>query len=600
MKLSGKAIFKQPIILASLLISGCAGTDMNKLAKEQGLKATPSPLELRGDSVKFDLEGTLPVKILNKNKNYIISLDYQAFDNKVNLGVAEFVGAEFPNAATEQPKITRSFSFAYEDKLKSGFLVGTGEAGKPGGKFKKGPTVTITSGIITTPLLVMPIYPTAEADHGYDNREELQPTVVNFFFQKRISKLDPKEIKGTRGKYFENFIASKYVTRTVNIIGTHSPEGFEAFNERLSEERAVSIEKFYRETMKKYNYGKVADSINFVVKGKVKDWSDFKAQLDSLKSLKPEDKSEILAIIDGEEGTFHQKELKLQKLKSYKLIEKGIYPKLRNARTEVLTVKPKKSDATIFLLAQKLVAGTATKADLLTPQELLYAATLTPSPEEKEAILKAATKRDGSYEAHNNLGVLYLENAKKEPNAATKKELVEKAIAQLEIAINKNENGSEALLNYASAKSLQGDKAKVAEILEKAKSVQATSNVAKGLKGLQGIIDIKSGNYDQAISNLSGAGTDAEVTYNRGLAMLVNKDAKGAKSTIGEAIAANSNVALFYYVAAIAEARLNDIDGVSENLKKAFALDDSFKRKALEDLEFSQVNQNEKFKDALK
>jgi outer membrane protein OmpA-like peptidoglycan-associated protein len=117
---------------------------------------------------------------------------------------------------------------------------------------------------------------------------------VNFYFQKRIAKLDLKETKGSRAKFFEKFIATKYVTRTVNIVGTHSPEGFEAYNEKLSEQRALTIEKYYRETMKKFDYGKVADSITFVVKGKVKDWSDFKSRLDSVKKLTPEQKTEII------------------------------------------------------------------------------------------------------------------------------------------------------------------------------------------------------------------------------------------------------------------------------------------------------------------
>jgi hypothetical protein len=47
---------------------------------------------------------------------------------------------------------------------------------------------------------------------------------------------------------------AKNVTRTVTITGTHSPEGAERINTKLSEERAAAIEKFYRAQMKKYDY----------------------------------------------------------------------------------------------------------------------------------------------------------------------------------------------------------------------------------------------------------------------------------------------------------------------------------------------------------
>ncbi len=582
-----------------VLLAGCAGVDMNKLAKEQQLKTNPSPLELHGDSVKFELSAVVPVKMLKKNKLYSVTVDYKAYENRVNAGKVVFNGNDFPEAATKTPTLSKSFAFAYADNLKKGVLVAIGEMSDLNKAGKKTPEVTVTSGIITTPLLVQPVYPSAMADHGYDNREELQPTIVNFYFQKRIAKLDAKESKGERAKFFEKFIATKYVTRTVNIIGTHSPEGFEAFNEKLSEQRALTIEKYYRETMKKFNYGKVADSITFVVKGKVKDWADFKVKLDSLKKLSPEQKQEILAIVDGEEGTFHQKELKLQKLKSYKVIEKEIYPKLRNAQTEVLTVKTKKSDAQIYLMAKNIASGNKTQTDTLNAKELLYAATLTPAPEEQEAILLASSKRDDSYEAFNNLGALYLEKAKKEPNAATKLQLADQALTKLEIAKNKKE-GAEVFLNIASVKLLKGDRAGALEALAAAKKLEATAEVTKGFNGIQGVLEVKAGTYNAAIQSLQSAGTDALVTFDRGLAMLCNKDNQAAKAAIDEAIGKDANQAVFYYVAAIVSAKLTDIDNVNTNLKKCFQLDDTFKRKALDDLEFLNVKDNEKFKDALK
>ncbi|MFN0049758.1 MAG: hypothetical protein ACKVOU_11605 [Cytophagales bacterium] len=599
MKKHSKIIINLTATTFAVFLAGCAGLDLNKLAKEQQLKTNPSPLELHGDSVKFDMSAIVPVKTLKKNKIYTVNVDYKAFENRVNAGKIVFNGNDFPQAATETPTMSGKFGFAYADNLKKGIVVVVGEMAdlnKPG---KKTPEITVTSGIITTPLLVQPVYPTAMADHGYDNREELQPTVVNFYFQKRIAKLDAKETKGSRAKFFEKFIATKYVTRTVNIVGTHSPEGFEAYNEKLSEQRALTIEKYYRETMKKFNYGKVADSITFVVKGKVKDWNDFKMQLDSLKKLKPEQKQEILSIVDGEEGTFHQKELKLQKLKSYRMIEKEIYPKLRNAQTEVLTVKPKKSDAQIFIMAKNMVSGTPAKGDTLNAKELLYAATLTPSPEEQEAILTASSKRDDSYEAFNNLGALYLENAKKQPNRATQQTIVDQALTKLEIAKNKKE-GAEVYLNMASAKLMKGDKMGAKDALASAAKFQPNAEVNKGLKGIQGVLDIKAGTYDAAIQNLLSGGSDAQITFDRGLALLLKKDNQSAKSAIDEAISKDANQAVFHYTAAIAAARLADIDGVNTNLKNAFKLDDSMKRKALDDLEFLNVKENEKFKDALK
>ena len=50
----------------------------------------------------------------------------------------------------------------------------------------------------------------------------------------------------------------------------------------------------------------------------------------------------------------------------------------------------------------------------LTQEELLYAATLTPILTEKEGIYKASIGISDNWVAHNNLGAVFLDMAKKE------------------------------------------------------------------------------------------------------------------------------------------------------------------------------------------
>ncbi|MDX2189158.1 MAG: hypothetical protein SFY32_04775 [Bacteroidota bacterium] len=585
--------------LALSILIGCSTVDMKKLAKEQKLTSVPDPLELHGDSVKFEISAVIPPKMLKKNKLYTVRTFYKSFDNTLTVGAVVFNGNDFPLAATEPPKLSKKFAFAYDDKIKKGDVFIEGEMSDINKIGKKTPQIPLVKGIITTSRLVKDVFPVAYADHGYDNREQLQPTVVQFYYPKRVSKLQPEEKKGNRAKFFEGFIASKYVTRTVNIIGTHSPEGAEMVNEKLSEERAIAIEKYYREMMKKFNYGTKADSISFVIKGKVKDWTDFKVKLDSNKTLTADQKAEITVLIDNPDGTFRQKELKLQGLKYYKVIEKQIYPTLRNARTEVLTVKPKKSDAQIFLTAMKIANGNAEPKDSLTPAELLYAATLTPTPEEKEKIYLAATKKLDSYEAYNNLGALILEKAIKEKDATRKGQLADDAIAKLEIAKNRQETGT-VYLNLASAKLIKADKAGTAEAVAKAKSLGGSPEVTKGSNAIQGVLDIKAGNYESAMTNLNSAGNDVIVGYDKALALLLKKDLTSAKSAFDESLTADATNAYAFYCAAITAAKLNDADNMNKFLKEAFKLDDTLKNRALDDLEFVNYKENDKFKDALK
>ena len=150
------------------------------------------------------------------------------------------------------------------------------------------------------------------------------------------------------------FIAEKNVTRTVTITGTHSPEGTETVNSDLSEDRASTIEKYYRNRMDRYDYKGAADSIDFILKPVVQDWAAFKAAFAAYDGIECKMKKlEYTNIINGS-GSFVEKEKEMKKLSTYKQVFKDVYPGLRSAKTEVLTVKPKKSNAEIAVLAKAI------------------------------------------------------------------------------------------------------------------------------------------------------------------------------------------------------------------------------------------------------
>src|SRR5687768_8867261 len=294
----------------------------------------------------------------------------------------------------------------------------------------------VATGIITTSKLVKPVYFAAYAGHGYNNQEELVPVVIpDFIFEQGRSVLRTTEIKSTKGKQLDAFIASKNATRTVTVTGTHSPEGAERINSKLSPDRAAAIEKFYRAEMKKYDYKGKADSIQFILKPVIQDWNEFKTALSAYEGISSEEKGEYLNIINAG-GTFEDQEKQMKKLKTYKKVFKDVYPKLRTAKTEILVVKEKKTDAEISVLAKQITQGSVS-ADTLSFEELMYAATLTPSLDEKAAIYEAATKKGSNWNAHNNLGAVYIAQAIENPSNAAA--LADKAQAQLEIAARLND-----------------------------------------------------------------------------------------------------------------------------------------------------------------
>ena len=313
------------LIVGALTVTSCTLPKMVKLAKEQKLEVTPNPLEVHKDTVTYTLSANLPVKMLKKGTVYTINSFYKYGDQELALDPIPFKAEDFPASATEQPKVTKNFSFAYKDAYKVGTLEVQGVAGK-GTKTKTTARLPIATGVITTSKLVQNSYYAAFADHGYNNQEEVVPVIIpDFNFERGKSVLRTTETKSSKGKQLDAFIASKNLTRTVTITGTHSPEGLERINSKLSEERAQAIEKFYRAQMKKYDYKGKADSIKFILKPVVDDWSGFKAELAAYEGITSDEKTEYLNIINSA-GSFEDQESQLKKLKTYNKVFSNVYP----------------------------------------------------------------------------------------------------------------------------------------------------------------------------------------------------------------------------------------------------------------------------------
>ncbi|MBS1977443.1 MAG: hypothetical protein JST46_08730 [Bacteroidetes bacterium] len=581
------------VIVSMLGLAGCTLPQMIKLAKQQNLTVTPNPLEVHKDTVAYDMSAILPVKMLKKGTTYTLNSFYKYGDKEMALPAVPFKGDDYPNSATEQPKVTKSFSFPYDPAYRTGMLQVEGVASK-GTSNKKTPRMDLAPGVITTSKLVQKSYFAAFADHGYNNKEEIIPVIIpDFIFEQGKSVLRRSETNSDKGKQLDAFIAAKNITRTVTITGTHSPEGRERINSKLSEERASAIEKYYRAQMKKYDYKGMADEIKFILKPIVDDWNGLKNSLASYDGISSDEKSAYLNIINNG-GNFVDQQKQLEKLPTYKKVFKDLYPALRTAKTEILTLKAKKTDAEISVLAKQMTQGGP--ADALSIEELMYAATLTPSLDEKIAIYTAATKKGTYWNAHNNLGAAYLQQAIDNPSRAA--ELADKAAAQFDIAA-KIKDASEVHANMATVELMKGNPYKAASHANKALN-GATNDVARGVNGVKGSAEISMAKYDAAVRSESAALTTDVNLFNKGLAQLLSKDYANASNSFGEATSKNSNMAVAYYGAAVAAARSGNADKVVSSLVSAVKIDPSLKEKALTDLEFSKYATSEAFRSALK
>lgn len=577
------------IFLGAAVLSGCALGKMVKLAAQQDLQVDPNPLEAHGGKVPFTMSAVLPPKMLPSGKVWTIKTFYQYGDKEFEVGSVEFKAEDFPSSSTSTSRKSENFEFAYRDELNPGKVMIQGEAkDSRNGKTKTTPKMEVAQGIITTSTAVKDVYLAAYGAHGYNDKEELVPTNIDFFFPQGRSTLSSRlSVDGTSTRDKQNnlaaFIADKNVTRTVTITGTHSPEGTETINSDLSQDRAETIEKYYRAQMSKYDYKEVADDINFILKPVVQSWSAFRNALTKdYGKLTDDQEKQYLAVIDGS-GTFEDKEKALRKLPRYKDIFETVYPTLRTAQTEILTVKPKKSNAEIAVLAKGITEDKVSQ-DTLNNEELLFAGTLTPSVDEKIAIYLAATKKSGTWVAHNNLAAAHLDLARS--GAGNKDKLVEDALTQLGIAAKKKD-AAEIHANMGSAYMMQAEYGKAYESLNKALEYSPSNALKADINAIKGAIEIRMANYDDAKTSFASASATDKANFDRGLAHLLSKDYVAADTFFGNATSSKVIGADAYYYKAVTAARRNSASDVSANLREAVKLEPRLKDKALADLEFS-------------
>lgn len=566
------------IAAGAILLSGCKLDQMIKLAQENDLQVDPNPLEVHNGNVPFEMSAVLPPKILPANTSFTLNTIYVYGDQEVNVGSVVFQASDFPNSSTSTSRKVENFSFPYQEGMNPGTLYVQGVATDTrNGKSKTTDRLAVAQGLVMTSMWVKDIAMVAYADHGYNDKEELIPTNVDFYFDQGRSNLRTSlsydgVSNAKKRDELSAFIAEKNVTRTVTITGTHSPEGTETVNSDLSKDRATTIEKYYRDRMARYDYKGAADSIDFIQKPVIQDWSSFKAAMNSYDKLDQSEKVKYMNIINGT-GTFVEKEKEMQKLSTYKQVFNDIYPGLRSAKTEVLTVKPKKSNAEIAVLAKAIVNGDA-EADTLSIEELMFSATLTPSLEEKAAIYKAAADKSGMWQAHNNLGAVNIELAKR--GDAGK---LDAAATQLEIAMNKNASSAEVQTNMGALQVLQGNYDEAYATLG---GVSGSNDINAMVAAMKGALETKMAKYDAAKATFANAKMSDDAIVDKGLAYLLSNDYSMADAEFKQVDRADA-----YYLLAVSAARQGNATNVGSNLKKAVDAEPSYKDIALNDLEFT-------------
>lgn len=414
------------------------------------------------------------------------------------------------------------------------------------------------------------------AHHGYEE-EVIISESAKIFFRVNISKINwyyPLNKEQAAINALENlyaFIEKGWKIKNIKIDGYASPEGEESRNEDLSENRALNSEEYLIKKIKKMSSKKDAkidytdpeNDITFKIDYHGPDWDGFMTMVGE-SDIK--DKNAILNVIRSAKGNTAKEEEIRNMINIYPEIEDEILKPLRRACISVNCFEPKRTKENIAELS-------TTYPDSLLVEELLFSATLTDDGKTRLTIYESVMEiYPDAWQAYNNAAVCNMKHGN-----------YNEALALLEKAKDRAPNSEVVFNNMGILSMYMNDYSSAKANFEKAQSLGANTDYNDAL------IAIYEGNYDNAISLMSGKSCD----YNLGLAQLVSDDYSKAEKTLK---CAKNNKAEANYLLAIIGAKTDNSSMLYDHLTKAIKADPELKAQAANDREFMNYMNDPDFK----
>jgi tetratricopeptide (TPR) repeat protein len=547
--------------LIGLLVSGCGGLGkMEKHIEELGAKVEPEPLIVRGDSVEINVSGIFPPKYFHKkvvveatpvlvHGGSETAFDQTGFQGEDAAGNYEVIPYEAGKSFNHTDKIAYDASMANTSSLE---LRISGTKGNASETFDP---LVIGTGVITTPYLM-------QSDDKFIMSTDKFQRILNKTMEATInyaynsSNVTSGELRDEDIDAMKDFIKLAASKDSLTFTGTAveayaSPEGEITLNENLADERAESANAVVAAEMKRQKISPENPEAFFGNDPKGEDWEGFK---DLMSQSSIADKELILRVLEMYSDK-NKREQEIKNIaKTYKEIEKEILPALRRSQIDLNYDVVGYSDAQLKDLS-------VNNPDILTVEELLYAATLTDDINQQLSMYKAAERNyPADYRAINNVGVIYMVQNK-----------INDAASQFEKAVEA-ENNPVTLNNLGAVARLKGDRELALERYAEAAGAGPEVSYNKGL------VHIQNGDYSSAVSSMSGNNT-----FNMALAKMLNGDTTGAKTTMDNS---GDESAHAYYLRAVIAARMNNSADVLSNLGSAVGKDGTLGAKAKADLEF--------------
>ena len=556
-------------LLLGLIASVVMLASCGKLDKPEQITVNPGTLELKGGKVAADITGTFPVKKFAR-KGVLVVTPVLKYNGQEALGEpVTYVGEKAKeNGKTVSYKnggtYSQHFEVAYVPEMKESELYLRFDA-RIGKKVINIPDVKIADGVITTPELAkVGKDATATTPDKFQRViQELTEADIKFLIQQanvRSSETKSDEVKALQAAIKDAQKAERKEINKIEVSGYASPDGAQALNEKLAQNRQKAAANFLKNDLRKNKVKKGIES-NITAE----DWAGFQA---AMENSNMQDKELVLRVLSMYSDP-EEREAQIKNLSSvYGTIKDEILPALRRSRLILTTDIIGKSDDEIREIAKNDPAQ-------LNVEELLYAATLTNNKDEKMAIYAKAANIYNDYRAWNSMGQIYIADG----NIAEARRCFGKALTL-------NSNDPDVNFNAGLAAIADNDLQLAEEYLGKAAGTTGDLDAAFGL------LYTKKGDYAAAKKAYGSKASNNAATQ-----QILNEEYEAAAKTLDAVKEPNATTA---YLKAVVGARTNDRNAVIANLKSAIAQDAALKTRAASDIEFAKFAEDADFQAIVK
>lgn len=547
------------LVGAMALLTSCGG-GLKSLSADN-FKVNPNPLETEGGQVQATINGMFPEQYMNRKAVVTVIPELRYTKNGVQQ-TAKGQSASFQGEKVMGNDQTISYllgghytmktAFPYEPAMQQSELYLTFDA-KVGNKAVKVPAVKIADGVIATSELYHQTIKTAQPCVAQDAfqriTEQKQEANIKFLIQQ--AELRKSELQSNSVQDFVKML--QQIARDqeglnlsdVEISAYASPDGGLKLNEQLANKRQQNTESYVRQQLKDANLeGGISSEYT------AQDWEGFQ---ELVKASDIPDKDVILRVLSMYEDPQEREQQIKNMSQGFKELAEGVLPELRRARMTINYEVIGRDDDQIFAQLKQ-------DASELSVEELIYAASIAPTDSEKEQILKTTARlypKDNR--ASNNLGVLALQQGKKEEAIQYFKQAGELPEASANLGLISLQEGH----------------------TQEAENLIAKSAGAYGLSEALGNLHLAQGNYALAQQDFGYRPSNSAA-----LAQLLNKDYARAQQTLKNVKEANG---MTDYLAAIVQARQGNQEAAASFLRSALQKDPTLKQYADKDLELKNI-----------